>query len=74
MHGGVRAVGGVRTKIRAAVKSGAKIVIIPHENYDENFLQSFGVKIIPASDMVDVMKNAFDLQETNGLIALIRPA
>lgn len=59
-RGEVRPVGGVPDKLAAAVEAGAKIVVIPLANYEEAF-ESLPVHIVPVSDIVSVMRTAFDI-------------
>jgi Lon-like ATP-dependent protease len=61
IRGLVRPVGGVPSKIEAAIESGANTVIIPKENWQEMFMQLHGVKIIPVERFEDVLR--FALQD-----------
>ncbi|MBE6071143.1 MAG: ATP-dependent protease LonB [Clostridium butyricum] len=54
--GSVKAIGGVKAKISAALKAGAKRVIIPEENYDESLKEIGDISIIPVSNFKDVIK------------------
>ena len=66
IHGNVNPVGGVNTKIQAAKKSGATKVIIPKENWQENFKQIEGIDIIPVVNIKEVLKEAIiEKFETN---------
>ena len=51
----VKPIGGVKAKISAAIKSGAKKVIIPEDNYDESFKQIDGVEIFPVHSFNEVI-------------------
>ncbi len=72
-RGEVRAVGGVADKIAAAIEAGAQLVIIPQANYEESFA-ALPARIIPASDIVCVMRTAFNIpcgeEWPNGVIPL----
>ncbi|NMM63217.1 ATP-dependent protease LonB [Clostridium sp. P21] len=56
IHGDVKAVGGVSAKVQAAKKAGAKVVIIPSENWQENFSKLEGMKVIPVKNIKEVIK------------------
>lgn len=58
IRGLVRPVGGVPSKIEAAVEAGVTHVIIPQENWQEMFLQYEGVKVIPVEKFEDVLRFA----------------
>jgi len=62
VRGEVMPVGGVTSKITAAIEAGFKEVIIPHSNLDDVVLSKENlkkVKIIPAKNLSDVLENAF---------------
>ena len=63
--GSVKAIGGVKSKISAAFKGGAQIVIIPKENYDEVLNEICEIDIIPVANFRDVIKVAI---ENNNII------
>ncbi|MCY6484444.1 ATP-dependent protease LonB [Clostridium aestuarii] len=58
LHGKVKPIGGVNAKIAAAKKAGAKIVIIPKENWQERFKNEEDIKIISVTDIKEVIKIA----------------
>ena len=58
--GSVKPIGGVKAKISAAIKGGAKKVIIPKENYEEELNQIGNVEIIPVSNLKEVIKEALE--------------
>lgn len=58
--GSVKAIGGVKAKISAAFKAGAKKVIIPQENYDESLHEICEVEIIPVTNFKEVIKLAIE--------------
>lgn len=53
--GSVKAIGGVKAKISAALKAGVKRVIIPEENYDESLKAIGDINIIPVSNFKEVI-------------------
>lgn len=73
-RGEVRPVGGVSDKLAAAAEAGAKVIIIPDVNYEENF-ENLPARIVPVSDIVSVMRTAFDIpcgeEWFDGVIPLI---
>ncbi|WP_157450879.1 ATP-dependent protease LonB [Clostridium sp. ATCC 25772] len=56
IYGLVMPVGGVSSKIQAAIKAGATKIIIPKENWQESFSQIKGVDIIPVSHIKEVIR------------------
>lgn len=58
LHGNVKPIGGVNAKIAAAKKAGATVIIIPQENWQENFSNIDGVKIIAVRNIEEVMRVA----------------
>lgn len=58
LHGNVRPIGGVNAKIAAAVKAGAKRIIIPKENWQESFASIEGANIIAVNNIGEVLDRA----------------
>lgn len=58
--GSVKAIGGVKAKISAAFKGGAKKVIIPQENYEESLSEIGEIEIIPVTSFREVLKFAIE--------------
>ncbi|EHI98885.1 anti-sigma H sporulation factor, LonB [Clostridium sp. DL-VIII] len=58
--GSVKAIGGVKSKISAAFKGGAKKVIIPQENYEESLSEIGEIEIIPVTNFREVLKFAIE--------------
>lgn len=56
--GAVKAIGGLKAKISAAIKSGAKKVIIPKENWDERLKEIGDIEIIPVEYFKEVVNIA----------------
>ena len=54
--GNVKAIGGVKAKINAAIKAGVHKVIIPAENYDESLEEIGDIEIISVNNFKDVIK------------------
>ncbi|HHT87200.1 MAG TPA: ATP-dependent protease LonB [Clostridiales bacterium] len=63
VNGEVRAVGGIREKIQAAILAGAKKVIIPQANLEQ--AKGFDIQIIPVSNLHEVMAVGF---KVSGLV------
>lgn len=59
--GSVKPIGGVKAKISAAIKGGAKKVIIPKENYEEELNEIGNVEIIPVSNFREVINSALEI-------------
>lgn len=59
----VKAIGGVKSKISAAIKGGAKIVIIPQDNWDSRLSEIGEIEIIPVTNFKDVIKVALEEEE-----------
>lgn len=57
IRGEVRPIGGVSTKIDAAIQAGVKKVIIPKDNWQETF-QNLPIVITPVSRIQEVIKEA----------------
>lgn len=61
-RGEVRPVGGVADKLAAAVEAGAQTLIIPETNWEDAF-STLEAEIICVSDIVSVIRTAFDIPE-----------
>lgn len=59
VHGDVKPVGGVYSKVKAAKKSGATTVIIPKDNMQAILHSIKGIEIIPVTRMEEVFSTAF---------------
>lgn len=71
LHGNVRPIGGVNAKISAAIKAGAKKVIIPKENWQESFSLIEGASIIAVSHINEVLDIALIKDEVNSNSVII---
>lgn len=60
IHGDVKPVGGVYSKVKAAQQAGAKTVIIPKENMQSMLREFQNVEIIPVTQFKDVLKYALN--------------
>ncbi|WBW98915.1 ATP-dependent protease LonB [Oceanirhabdus sp. W0125-5] len=58
IHGRVKPIGGVTAKIKAAIKAGVETVIIPKDNWQNNFENFKEIKIIPVSNINEVIEAA----------------
>ncbi|WP_027626770.1 ATP-dependent protease LonB [Clostridium lundense] len=58
LYGEVKPIGGVNSKIQAAIKAGAKKIIIPNDNWQENFSNINGATIIPVKSIKEVIKGS----------------
>ena len=65
IHGHVKPIGGVNAKIRAAIKAGAKKVIIPAENWQESFDNEKAGKIFSVKSIKEVIDIALLKIENN---------
>lgn len=59
--GSVKPIGGVKAKISAAIKSGARKVIIPKDNYEEELKDIGDIEIIPVSNLKEVINSALEV-------------
>ncbi|ERI89413.1 ATP-dependent protease LonB [Clostridiales bacterium oral taxon 876 str. F0540] len=65
LYGNVKPIGGVNAKISAAVKAGAKKIIIPKDNWQDSFANIEEARIIPVNHIDEVLKEALLIEETN---------
>ncbi len=61
--GNVKAIGGVKAKINAAIKAGAKKVIIPSDNYDESLEAFDDIEIIYVNKFKEVIDNSLEKEK-----------
>ena len=77
VRGEVLAVGGVTSKVEAAIEAGIKTVIIPKSNEKDLLLSEENkgkVKIIPVETIMEVLKNALDWSNHKNLLNKIKKA
>ena len=75
VRGEVLAVGGVSSKIEAAIEAGIKTVIIPKANEKDVIIQKSKlnkVKIIPVFTIQDVLENALDWKGKQHILRKIK--
>lgn len=67
LQGIVKPIGGVNAKISAAKKAGAKIVIIPKDNYSSSFESLKDIDVIPVNTIEEVLKYSLveSIKESN---------
>lgn len=58
LYGNVKPVGGINSKIEAAIKAGASKVIIPKENWQDNFNDIKDITVIPVIHIKEVINIA----------------
>ncbi|GGE75987.1 ATP-dependent protease LonB [Priestia taiwanensis] len=73
VYGDVKPVGGVRAKIKAAKKAGAKTVLIPKENHQEMIQHVEGITVIPVSHIEEVFHITFGKQSLVDKSSLVFP-
>ncbi len=59
VHGKVKPVGGVMSKVDAARKAGIKLIIIPSDNWLNIFENLTDIEVIPVNDLKQVLERAF---------------
>jgi Lon-like ATP-dependent protease len=70
IHGKVKPVGGVVSKVEAAFQAGATKVIIPKENWQELFAELPGVEVIAVDSIEEVLKIALDIDLQDNVISM----
>jgi Lon-like ATP-dependent protease len=58
LQGLVKPIGGVNAKVSAAQKAGAKLVIVPSENYSQSFEALEGIKVKAVDNIIEVINLA----------------
>lgn len=61
--GQVKAVGGVPDKVEAAKRAGLQTVVVPRENYLEEF-ETAGIEVIPVDTLMEAMQLLLGAEET----------
>lgn len=76
IFGKVKPIGGVVAKIEAAQKAGVKRVIIPSENWQQNFTNITDIEIIKVDNLTEVLNLALVVKETSHIVSkeLFSPA
>ena len=73
IHGNVKPIGGVSAKIAAAKKAGATKVIIPSDNWQDSFGAIENIKIIPVSNITEVIREALLHEESKNISISFEP-
>ncbi|OEF98294.1 ATP-dependent protease LonB [Desulfuribacillus alkaliarsenatis] len=68
IHGNVKPVGGVISKVEAAKLAGVKKVYIPKENWQEIFNEMQGIEVVAVERLEEVLEGVFQEQEIEGSI------
>ncbi|WP_125152843.1 ATP-dependent protease LonB [Clostridium rectalis] len=66
LYGEVKPIGGVNSKIQAAIKAGARKIIIPQENWQENFSGIKDADVIPVKNIKEVISKSLVECEEGG--------
>ncbi len=73
IHGNVKPIGGVNAKIDAAKKAGATKVIIPSDNWQDSFSSIENIKIIPVSNITEVIREALLVESPKNITISFEP-
>jgi Lon-like ATP-dependent protease len=73
IHGNVKPIGGVNAKITAAKKAGATKVIIPKDNWQDSFQNIENIKIVPVSNITEVIHEALLHEESKNISISFEP-
>lgn len=73
IHGEVKPIGGVNAKIQAAVKAGAKTIIIPEDNWQDGFEQLKDAKVVPVKNIKEVINLALITDHKDSSTLTIEP-
>ncbi|MFP4660824.1 MAG: ATP-dependent protease LonB [Halanaerobiales bacterium] len=67
IRGLIKPIGGVAAKVNAAVKAGARMVLIPEENYQNIFSKIDGIEVIPIKTLEEAIDNSMTIREEERL-------
>ncbi|MFP4015546.1 MAG: ATP-dependent protease LonB [Halanaerobiales bacterium] len=67
IRGLIKPVGGIAAKVNAALKAGARTVLIPEENYQNIFNRIDGIDVIPVKSLEDAIDNSMSIREEERL-------
>lgn len=73
IHGEVKPIGGVNAKIQAAVKAGAKTIIIPEDNWQDSFKHLHDAKIVAVKNIKEVIELALVKKNKDSSTLTIEP-
>ncbi|WP_062104537.1 ATP-dependent protease LonB [Bacillus niameyensis] len=68
IHGDVKPVGGVYTKVKAARNAGAKTVLIPSENMQSNLKEIEDIQVIPIKRLEEALEVALVRSQSHDII------
>lgn len=69
VFGGVKAIGGVKAKIKGAKEAGVRTVIIPKDNWSEDLEKIEGINVCAVENIKDVFKILFPTEKRNAIEA-----
>jgi len=72
IRGEVLPVGGVSTKVRAAIEAGIKAVIVPRMNEKDVMLNGDKIKIIPVDNFAEVIQHAFKWRKNKTVLSKLK--
>ena len=67
VFGGVKAIGGVKAKIKGAKEAGVQTVIIPKDNWSEDLEEIEGINVCAVENIKDVFKILFPVKKRNAI-------
>ena len=67
VFGGVKAIGGVKAKIKGAKEAGVQTVIIPKDNWSEDLEEIEGINVCAVENIKDVFKILFTVKKRNAI-------
>lgn len=67
VFGGVKAIGGVKAKIKGAKEAGVQTVIIPKDNWSEDLEKIEGINVCAVENIKDVFKILFPVKKRNDI-------
>lgn len=67
VFGGVKAIGGVKAKIKGAKEAGVRTVIIPKDNWSEDLEKIEGINVCAVENIKDVFKILFPTEKRNAI-------
>ena len=74
VFGGVKAIGGVKAKIKGAKEAGVQTVIIPKDNWSEDLEEIEGINVCAVENIKDVFKILFPVKKRNAIATKVAVA
>ena len=74
VFGGVKAIGGVKAKIKGAKEAGVQTVIIPKDNWSEYLEEIEGINVCAVENIKDVFKILFPVKKRNAIATKVAVA